>query len=731
MAPKKQRKKTIPKTYKFNSRAPSSSIDQGNQNQTSSRKTLFNPYRERAIQDEQSVLLNRPFLDQQLPPGTSRAKEMEKRGTIHTERQKDNAHTSKFPGLFEEEDVNTEHGDWQMLDANSESTSIAARRHASGLPLGIQTQAHCLPVIRPGLQLPEPPLTAVLPKQRAVSMPSVNKQELSSMLATTEQYLSGLRLNQNKHAGGLGQVPLPRASRIAIEGQISQRVHPADSIVTLPSIGNPGYGFQGDSTKLPPVIKQLLADADARRAYHRRKVQVAQGRHDQYLAGTGPRTTASVMNSRAPPRNGPERENTMSVTPEMYNPYSRVRKTTPRTLRSSRLLFRGPSNGYLSFGDLAQTDMPSPSLEHFSVTKLSRTAVRYDHARAYEQREPKFSVFQELLKRPELIITLACHLRVQELLILYRISKSFHNIINQRYTTVILSQALRHAPESAKIFPYRCYSRLCIDDPAERPHPVAQRAAAGQHRKVPSFRWLLMICFREMICHEIRMIMDEDGTPLPEQCETVMKKIWFVMDIPDTIRRIGTIQNREVFTDADIFFATMLFVKIDMRFTDPITGSGRDGMRRMLLSQPSLSILWKALSRTALVSKMDAVKMFVRWKWQPPARLLGQPVFGIPANEIGIMQFEGWGRTGSRVRLQRPDEIILKESVHRRLNLHLHYTDMFLWGYVNPNSLQDMPPIPERRNLERLEGMEELLIPKDDGRDRSIGKLVSGRVVFD
>ncbi|EEP79063.1 predicted protein [Uncinocarpus reesii 1704] len=724
MAPKRPKKKPMPAASVPRVRGTSRRVDHGNQGQPSRSSSSLISSEERPAQQESRLQQNchASNNDRNTNQEFPQRNEEENQSRFQSESQRSRMRIRQaLPQGFQAEGLNLDPGEQGRADAHTSSVNpLAPKTHTEGESPAVHTQNLVLRRRRPFEQhLPEPALTVVLPKQRAASMPSVNQQELSSMLATTEQYLSVLRLNQNMQVGRPAGISSTNPSRIASDGQISLRTNHCGNATSLPSIQTRDTSLPGNvDGKLPAVTKQLLAEAEARkRAYHERRLQAVRARQIYPGNGTLGRTIPNI-NAGA------------SVIRGLSHQCGRVVKVTPRSFRPHRLMFRGPSNGYRSFGDLVQVDMPSPSLEHFSITKFSRTASEYGRTSAHQQCEPRFSVFQELLKRPELIITLAGHLRVQELLILYRICKPFHNIINQRYTTVILSQALRRAPESAKIFPFRCYSKLCIDDPGQRPHPIAQRAAVGHHRKVPSFRWLLMICFREMACHEIRMIMAEDGTPLPEQCESVMKKIWFVMDIPDSTRRIGTIQNREIFTDADIFFATLLFVKMDMRFTDPVTGSGRDGMRRMLLSQPSLSAFWKTLKRTALTSKMDAVKMFVRWKWQPPARLTGQPIFDIPAHEIGIMQFEGWGRTGSRVCLQRPDDIILKESIHRRLNLQAHYTDMFLWGYVNPRSLQDIPPIPERRNLERLEGMEELLVPDEDKRNKGIGKPVSERVVF-
>ncbi|KLJ08956.1 hypothetical protein EMPG_15614 [Blastomyces silverae] len=398
---------------------------------------------------------------------------------------------------------------------------------------------------------------------------------------------------------------------------------------------------------------------------------------------------------------------------------------------------RGHQDGFASATEHAQSDMLSLSnISQLFIMRNQKLENCIGHAPCQApglegvryQYEAPFNIFQEILKRPELTLLIARHLRVQELLILYRTSRDFHHVVNTRFTTVIQAQARTRAPEAAKIFPPRCYAKLCIPDPGLRPHPVAKRAALGETRKVPSFRWLLMVCFREMVCHEIITILAEDGVPVPDRCTSTMKKIWLLMDIPDNARRIALVQNREIFTDVDLFFATLFFVKLDMRFTDPITGSGKDGMRRLLLAQPSLSMLWRTLKRTALISKLDVMRLFVRWQYQPRQDQRGLSMFGIPAHEIGIVQYQCWGRTGNRIPLQRPDELLLKESIRRGLDLQQRYTDMFLWGYINPRTMRDYPPVLRKRQMERMEGLEELLVPLEDTGKVEAGKVVSKRV---
>ncbi|EFE39369.1 conserved hypothetical protein [Trichophyton verrucosum HKI 0517] len=398
---------------------------------------------------------------------------------------------------------------------------------------------------------------------------------------------------------------------------------------------------------------------------------------------------------------------------------------TSRTISKCRITNRGHSNGYRSFGDLAQLDFDSVSLENFSILKAGDIPEFKDMSVLQrEEFRPEFNIFQHLVRHPELVIIMAKYLRVQELLILNYMSRPFHHVVRNRITGIIISQAQRRAMESAQIFPFRCFGKLCFTDPNKQPHQVPERAEAGEIRQVPSFRWLLMICYREMVCHQIVTIMAEDGLPVPDSCTSVLKKIWLLLDIPDNKRRIALVRQASIFSDLDLFFAMMIFIKIDMRFTDPVTGNGKDGMRRLLLAQPSLTILWRALGRTALVSKLEVMKLYVRWKYHPPHAERGQTIFGIPPDEIGRMQYEAWGKTGSRRILLRPDELIIRESIRRGLNLQLHYTDMFLWGYVNPrtrdNTATEIPP----RTLERLEGMEEILMSREE-RARSRFALVA------
>jgi hypothetical protein len=140
---------------------------------------------------------------------------------------------------------------------------------------------------------------------------------------------------------------------------------------------------------------------------------------------------------------------------------------------------------------------------------------------------PDFNIFPAILLYPELCFHLSSHLPLNSLVSLYAISRDFHTILDSRFTAVILSQSLAKAPESSRIFPFRCYAHLCRKDPASRiPHPDPEKARKGVARAVPSFRWLRMVLWREKVVHEIMAIMAEDGVPLPSRCSLALKRMW-------------------------------------------------------------------------------------------------------------------------------------------------------------------------------------------------------------
>lgn len=249
-------------------------------------------------------------------------------------------------------------------------------------------------------------------------------------------------------------------------------------------------------------------------------------------------------------------------------------------------------------------------------------------------------------------------------------------MVNTCNSAVIIAQAMRYAPVAATTFPFRCYRKLCNDDPR-----VDLDVTRGQSRLIPSFRWLRMINWRHQIAHKIVRLLNEEGLYLPEQGETAVKKLWFLMDIPDNQRRLAVIQNPELWTTADLFYACMFFMRIDMRCTDPLVPRAHASIRRMLMAQPSMTMTCLVLERKFLFNKHEAMQTYMRWKGTP-VTVQQRNVFGVPQHELGLLQYEGYGKVGSQAKLQRPDELVLKECVRRGMKMETAF--FFMLNYVGP-----------------------------------------------
>lgn len=304
---------------------------------------------------------------------------------------------------------------------------------------------------------------------------------------------------------------------------------------------------------------------------------------------------------------------------------------------------------------------------------------------SHEMDFDRFNIFTALTDHPELVFELAKCLPVEDLISLYAISKDFHFMVNGHFTTIVLSQSIDKARESSEIFHYKCYKNLCIIDPAAR----ANAEAPERLRCVPSFRWLRFILHRESVVDELIACLAAEGHRFPKRARSVLKKIWFTMDLGDNARRIGLIHNATFWTNKDLFVATMFFIKLDMHFTDPIDGNGEMSLRKLLVAQRSLSTLLAVVKREDVVNELELLQMYVRWKYQPAPEHRGMSILGVAPEQIGKGHLEGWG-LGTK-RLLPPDELVMRESVRRRLDFHKRYMDMMVWGYINNKTLEDIP----------------------------------------
>lgn len=309
-------------------------------------------------------------------------------------------------------------------------------------------------------------------------------------------------------------------------------------------------------------------------------------------------------------------------------------------------------------------------------------------------------IFHSLFNHPELIFEMVHHLDINDLLALYSISRDFHALANIRFTTMMHSQSLSKAPESSRIFPFRCYRNLCLRDPAGRRN---EAKPDFQIRHVPGFRWLRMVVFREGVVDGIVECLEKEGLMLPPAATLTIKKIWFFMDLPTNKLRSALVRNTKYWTEDDLYVASMFIMKLDMLFTCPMTGEGDLGLRKMLLGQRSLSTLLHVLRREKMRNSYEMLKMIVAWNYErtDEERELDETIFGVPPHKVGMLQYEGWGRNPN-TRFHQIDMAVNMECVRRGLDLPAHYLDMVLYGFVDKATGLDIWTKDQRRKQEEV-----------------------------
>ncbi|KAL4864190.1 hypothetical protein BDV12DRAFT_189116 [Aspergillus spectabilis] len=205
-----------------------------------------------------------------------------------------------------------------------------------------------------------------------------------------------------------------------------------------------------------------------------------------------------------------------------------------------------------------------------------------------------------------------------------------------------------------------------------------------------------MIRYRERTVRKIIDTLCAANCGFPRRYKAAILKLWFIMDIPDTPRRIWTVQNKNLWTDLDLFMAIFFIVRIDM-FVKIQRKCASGGQRRLIMAQPSLTFCLDVVTGTAIRDNMEYLSALVRWRYNPrPEELAsGEPIFGVPISDIGSLQYEGYGSGRSTGRkLRRPDDLILREAVRRKLKMNDMYRRIFLHSQPEKYNLCERPGIP-------------------------------------
>ncbi|KAH6666851.1 hypothetical protein B0J14DRAFT_490477 [Halenospora varia] len=286
---------------------------------------------------------------------------------------------------------------------------------------------------------------------------------------------------------------------------------------------------------------------------------------------------------------------------------------------------------------------------------------------------------------PELLVEVGKHLRMRDFMILFCISKDFNFALRTHWKAHMLSLAAFMAPESSQVFRFNMYRPLCILDPLSRtiPHRL------NEIQVVPGIKWLQMVVHREKASRDILACMARQGHRMPGGMGMSLKKMWLLMDMATNRQRVAFMRS-SYWGWEDLYNVQMFVVKLDMRFNDPIDGPASDQMRKLFLGQRGLSPLWRLLKRTGFRSLEDVIKLSVRYNHEVKEKHKFWPIWEIPPHEIGIGHLEGWGKGNTH--LYRPDELVVREAIRRRMNMKHHIMMMMLWGYCDPITGENTPP---------------------------------------
>ncbi|KAL4886241.1 hypothetical protein BJY04DRAFT_213772 [Aspergillus karnatakaensis] len=307
------------------------------------------------------------------------------------------------------------------------------------------------------------------------------------------------------------------------------------------------------------------------------------------------------------------------------------------------------------------------------------------------------NILHALLAHPELFVLITEHLCPHALISLWRTSRTLRTSMIQHLPRIIKLQTTHRYHLTSTLFPWRCYSKLWFRRFADQTdiHVDRYRSLGKSFPITPdskiiaytaSLRWLQMLQHRTDTINSILVVLKSSNMGFPARFKASILKIWFLMDIPDSTRRMWTIQNPNLWTDLDIFMASFFVVRIDM-FTKHYCGTTGSGTnRKLIFAQPSLTFCLHVLARHIPTNETSYKAALTRWRYLPsPVDFaIGVPLFGVPLDQAGSLQFEGYGQANKNgniaARLIRPDELVLRELVRRGLDVNVMYQRIFMYA---------------------------------------------------
>ncbi|KAJ6281485.1 hypothetical protein J3E71DRAFT_380571 [Bipolaris maydis] len=341
------------------------------------------------------------------------------------------------------------------------------------------------------------------------------------------------------------------------------------------------------------------------------------------------------------------------------------------------------------------------------------------HPRNDTQKRP-FSVYKAILRHKNLFFQFALRLPYSSIIDLYAIDKEFHYRLNKYSVSLIHDYARRNAPLAGHIFSWVLYPQLCISDPMLRPMNERQWLA----RDVPGFRWVGMILWRQNIVRSILTILSMEGHRVPAACEATLMKFWCLMEMKTTKLRLSFLNDKEIWADDDIINFQLLLVKLDMRFSGPILGNGCCQLASMLLSQKSLSTLWKVLSGKLKLNYETTSNMVTETyhagELDIQMQALLQDMTDEEGNPLGLLAREGWHRDGAK--MEHAVDMVIAEGIRRDLHVQQYYMDFILYGFMDEGTGKNVP-VPRQLRGERNVKLQNEGWPEKKLRDDTIKEL--------
>ncbi|PYI22875.1 hypothetical protein BO99DRAFT_467305 [Aspergillus violaceofuscus CBS 115571] len=335
-----------------------------------------------------------------------------------------------------------------------------------------------------------------------------------------------------------------------------------------------------------------------------------------------------------------------------------------------------------------------------------------------------FDLLSALSAHPELTVMVTDLLHPEDILTLLSLSRPLHRTLHPNLPTITTHHLqdlnTNHPANISDTFPLICYPALYTTNPSNpNPHPH------------PKLSYLLMLTTRTTTINRILTTLLAANIFLPAGTALILRKLWFLMDVPDNHRREWTVRNRNLWSDLDLFLGVFFLVQVDA-FLEEVKGVAQfTVMRQLCLAQPSLVVLAEYLeegrckrggtlgsggaSTAAGQEEKDGEKKGADGDDGKDEDMLGvkdaneghagpavpedpeptepttptaaptptAPSSSPPTEEdLGPLQYEYYGRknTPHEIKLLRPDQWIMRELLHRGLDLQKMYKLVFGGG---------------------------------------------------